>query len=275
MKDDTLPKLLLHKAEQLGDRTALREKEFGIWQTVTWRQFADHVCHFALGLRALGVQRGDKIAIIGDNRPEWLYAELAIQSLGGAAVGVYQDSVAEEVRYIIQASDVRVIIAEDQEQVDKVLEIWDDLRDVLKVIYYYPKGLRNYDYPFLADFPSIEALGQEYVQQYPTMFEAEIAAGSGDDIALLATTSGTTAQPKLAMLTHTNLISQGHGLLAVDPIDTRDEFVSFLPLAWIGEQMVTVAAGLQAGFTINFPESANTVQENIQEIGPHVMFSPP
>lgn len=275
MKNDTLPKLLLHKAEQLGDRVALREKEFGIWQIVTWRQFADHVRHFALGLRALGVQRGDKIAIIGDNRPEWLYAELAIQSLGGAAVGVYQDSVAEEVRYIIQASDIRVIIAEDQEQVDKVLEIWDDLKDVLKVIYYYPKGLRNYDYPFLADFPSIEALGQEYAKQYPSMFETEVAAGSGDDIALLATTSGTTAKPKLAMLTHTNLISQGDGLLAVDPIDTRDEFVSFLPLAWIGEQMVTVAAGLQAGFTINFPESANTVQENIQEIGPRVMFSPP
>ena len=272
---DTLPKLLLHQARQFGDRVALREKEFGIWQTITWRQFAAHVRDFALGLHALGVRRGDKVAIIGDNRPEWLYAELAAQAIGGAAVGVYQDSVAEEVRYVLQASDARVIVAEDQEQVDKILEIWPDLRDVLKVIYYYPKGLRTYREPFLAHFPDIEALGRSYGAHYPQLFDAEVAAGCGADVALLATTSGTTARPKLAMLTHTNLISQGCGLLAVDPIQPGDEFVSFLPLAWVGEQMITVACGMQVGFTINFPESASTVQENIREIGPHVMFAPP
>ncbi|MCG8352031.1 MAG: long-chain fatty acid--CoA ligase [Chloroflexales bacterium] len=275
MNNDTLPKLLLQNAERLGNRIALREKEFGIWQTVSWRQFADHVRDFALGLRALGLQRSDKVAIIGDNRPEWLYAELATQAMGGASVGIYQDSVAEEVKYVLQASEAKVIVVEDQEQVDKILEIWDDLPNILKVIYYYPKGLRGYSEPFLASFPEIEDLGREYGKTHPDLFEQEVAAGKGADVAMISTTSGTTSQPKLAMLTHTNLISQGRGLLAVDPLVPSDEFVSFLPLAWVGEQMITVASGIQAGFTINFPESASTVQQNIREIGPRAMFAPP
>jgi long-chain acyl-CoA synthetase len=275
MDDTTLPRLLMENARRLGNRVALREKDFGIWQTVTWRQFADHVRAFAMGLRALGIERGDKVAIIGDNRPEWLYAELAAQSIGGASVGIYQDSVAEEVRYLVEASDARVIVAEDQEQVDKIIEIWSHLRGVLKVIYYEPKGLRSYREPYLAGFPDIEELGRAFDRKHPGLFEAEVAQGHPDDIAILSTTSGTTGKPKLAMLTHRNLISQGAGLLAVDPLGTDDEFVSFLPLAWVGEQMITVAAGLQCGLTINFPESTDTVQENIREIGPRVMFSPP
>ncbi|HET9223064.1 MAG TPA: AMP-binding protein [Roseiflexaceae bacterium] len=275
MNDDTLPKLLLCNAERLGDQVALREKEFGLWQSVSWRQFAQHVRDFALGLHALGLRRGDKVAIIGDNRPEWLYAELATQALGGVSVGIYPDSAAEEVRYILQQGDARVIVAEDQEQVDKILEIWDDLRGILKVIYYYPKGLRNYREPFLAEFAWIEELGCAYGAQHPRLFDEEVTAGRGYDLAMLSTTSGTTALPKLAMLTHTNLISQGRGLLAIDPLEPTDEFVSFLPLAWVGEQMLTVACGLQAGFTIDYPESASTVQQDIREIGPHMMFSPP
>jgi long-chain acyl-CoA synthetase len=275
MDDATLPRLLMENARRLGNRVALREKDFGIWQTVTWRQFADHVRAFAMGLRALGVERGDKVAIIGDNRPEWLYAELAAQAIGGASIGIYQDSVAEEVRYLVEASDARVIVAEDQEQVDKIIEIWSHLRGVLKVIYYEPKGLRSYREPYLAGFPDIEELGRAFDRKHPGLFEAEVAQGHPDDIAILSTTSGTTGKPKLAMLTHRNLISQGAGLLAVDPLGPDDEFVSFLPLAWVGEQMITVAAGLQCGLTINFPESTDTVQENIREIGPRVMFSPP
>lgn len=272
---DTFPKLLLRNAARKRNRVALREKEFGIWQTVTWQQFADHVRDFALGMHALGLRRGDKVAIIGDNRPEWLYAELATQALGGAAVGVYQDSGADEVKYIVQAADVRIVVAEDQEQVDKILDIWGDLHNVLKVIYYYPKGLRTYSEPFLAYFPDIEKLGADYGKAHPHLFADEVAAGRGSDVAVLSTTSGTTGTPKIAMLSHDNLISQGQGLLAVDPISEEDEFVSFLPLAWVGEQMITLACGMQVGFTINFPESAATVQENIREIGPHVMFAPP
>lgn len=275
MSDDTLPRLLLQNAARLGDRVALREKEFGIWQTVSWRAFAEHVRAFALGLYTLGLRRGDKIAILGDNRPEWLYAELAAQALGAVAVGIYQDSSAEEVCYVLQASQARVIVVEDQEQVDKILEIWSELAGVLKVIFYYPKGLRNYTAPFLAPFPAIEDLGRDFDRQHPDFFLQEVAAGRSDDVAILATTSGTTGRPKLAMLTHGNLISQGRGLLAVDPLGDEDEFISFLPLAWVGEQMIAVAAGLVAGMRINFPESAATVQQNIREIGPHVMFAPP
>jgi long-chain acyl-CoA synthetase len=275
MANETLPSLLIRDAERLGEKVALREKEFGIWQTVTWRQFVGHVRAFAMGLAAIGVRRNDIVAIIGDNRPEWLYAELGAQALGGISVGVYQDSAPEEVKYILQATEARVIIAEDQEQVDKVLELWPDLSGVLKVIYYEPKGLRNYSEPFLSTFPAVEELGRQFDQQNPGYFDRELDQGRAEDVAMLVTTSGTTGKPKLAMLTHNNLISQGRGLLKVDPLEPTDEFVSFLPLAWVGEQMITVAAGIQAGFTINFPESSATVQENIREIGPRVMFAPP
>ena len=275
MPEETLPRLLIRNAERLGTKVALREKEFGLWQTVTWRQFGDHVRAFALGLVALGLRRGDTVAIIGDNRPEWLYAELGAQAVGAVSVGIYQDSAPEEVRYILQETTARVIIAEDQEQVDKILELWPDLVAVLKVIYYEPKGLRNYGEPFLATFTAIEELGRGFDQAHPGHFERELALGRSEDVAVLVTTSGTTGKPKLAMLTHSNLVSQGRGLLEVDPLAASDEFVSFLPLAWVGEQMITVAAGIQCGFTINFPESSATVQENIREIGPRVMFSPP
>ena len=275
MPEETLPRLLIRNAERLGTKVALREKEFGLWQTVTWRQFGDHVRAFALGLVALGLRRGDTVAIIGDNRPEWLYAELGAQAVGAVSVGIYQDSAPEEVRYILQETTARVIIAEDQEQVDKILELWPDLVAVLKVIYYEPKGLRNYGEPFLATFTAIEESGRSFDQAHPGHFERELALGRSEDVAVLVTTSGTTGKPKLAMLTHSNLVSQGRGLLEVDPLAASDEFVSFLPLAWVGEQMITVAAGIQCGFTINFPESSATVQENIREIGPRVMFSPP
>ena len=275
MNNDTFPKLLLQKAKEVGDRVALREKEFGIWQTVTWREFADHMRDFALGMHVLGLRRGETVAIIGDNRPEWLYAELAAQSLGAKSVGIYQDSAAQEVKYLVEASDARIIVAEDQEQVDKIIEIWHDLHDIVKVVYYYPKGLRNYQEPYLAHFPDIEKLGREYNRKNPNFFDEQVGKGKGTDVAILSTTSGTTGRPKLAMLTHNNLISQGQNLMAVDSFEMTDDFVSFLPLAWVGEQMITVACGIQKGFTINFPESASTVQDNIREIGPHAMFSPP
>ncbi len=275
MNNDTFPKLLLQNATKLKDEVALREKEFGIWQTVTWGEFADHVRDFALGLHVLGLRSGDTVAIIGDNRPEWLYSELAAQSLGAKSVGIYQDSAANEVKYIVQASHARVVIAEDQEQVDKMLEIWEELDDIAKVIYYYPKGLRNYEEPFLAHFPDIEALGRDYQTKHPNFFAERVSAGKSSDIAILSTTSGTTGRPKLAMLSHKNLISQGKSLVETEGFSPEDEFVSFLPLAWVGEQMITVACGIQVGFTINFPESASTVQDNIREIGPRAMFSPP
>lgn len=276
MPAETLPQLLLEKAALFGDaKTALREKEYGIWQSVTWAEYLNHVKYFCLGLVSMGLGPDDTIAIIGDNRPEWIYAELAVQSAGGKSVGIYQDSIVREVAYIITHSEARFLVVEDQEQVDKILELWPELQGVEAVIYYDPKGLRNYTEPFLLDFREVEARGQAYEKEHPQVFAAMVGQGKSSDVAILSTTSGTTGNPKLAVLTHGNLISMGRNLMKVDPMTPDDEFVSFLPLAWIGEQMMSIACGLQVGFTINFPEEPETVQENIREIGPHVMFAPP
>ncbi len=276
MQPETFPQFLVEKAKLYGDKkTALREKEYGIWQSVSWAEYLEHVKYFAMGLASMGFERGDTLAIIGDNRPEWVYAELAAQSAGGKSIGIYQDSIVNEVAYIVTHSDAKFLVVEDQEQVDKIIELWPQLHTVEKVIYYDPKGLRNYTEPYLMYFAEVEELGRAFEKEHPAWFEESVAQGRGEDIAILSTTSGTTGYPKLAILTHNNLISMGRNLMKVDPMSEEDEFVSFLPLAWIGEQMMSLACGLQAGFTINFPEEPETVQENIREIGPQTMFSPP
>ncbi len=275
MVEDTLPKLLVANARRYGDKIALREKEFGIWQSMSWAEYLDHVRHFSLGLLSLGLEPGDKIAIIGDNRPEWVIAELAAHAAGAISMGVYQDSIADEVQYLVDFSDARFVIAEDQEQVDKILEVWDRLPKVEKVIYYDPRGLRNYTEPFLLYFPEVEAMGETYERAHPDLFMRNVDKTRADQVAIFSTTSGTTGKPKIAMLTHNNLLSMSRNLLAIDPMTPDDEYLSFLPMAWIGEQMMTVSSALTAGFTVNFPEEPETVRENLREIGPHVMFSPP
>ncbi len=272
---ETLPQFLYEHAQRTPQKVALRERLYGIWQTMTWREYYEHVKYFALGLVSLGLQPEETIAIIGDNRPEWLIAELAAQAVGAKSVGVYQDSIASEVVYILNHADVTFVVVEDQEQVDKILEIWPQLQGVRKVIYYDPKGLRNYTEEFLMYFPQVEALGREYEAAHPGWFEERLSQGRGEDLAILSTTSGTTANPKLAMLTHKSMLSMGRNLMKVDPLTPQDNFVSFLPLAWIGEQMMVMSCGLQVGFTVNFPEEPETVQHDLREIGPQVMFSPP
>ncbi len=275
-RPQTLPQYLYAHAQKHPDRVALRERIYGIWQEMTWRQFYEFVKHFALGLHELGLQPEDTVAIIGDNRPEWVIAELAAQSLGSKSVGIYQDSIPPEVEDIAVRADATFIVAEDQEQVDKIIEIWPSLKDrVHKVIYYDPKGLRAYNQPYLMYFHDVVALGKAFEEKHPGWFEERLAQGKATDLAILSTTSGTTARPKLAMLTHKNLLSMAKNLMAVDPLEPDDEYVSFLPLAWIGEQMMTVASGLYIGFKINFPERPETVQHDLREIGPQVMFSPP
>ncbi len=272
---ETLPQWLFYHAHHTPDRIALRERNYGIWQPLLWREYADHVRAFCCGLVSLGLQPQETIAIIGDNRPEWVIAELAAQAAGAKSVGIYQDSVVKEIVYILTHADVSFIVVEDQEQVDKILELWPEIQGVRRVIYYDPKGLRNYTEEYLMPFTQVEELGRAYDQEHPGWFEARLAQGKASDLAILSTTSGTTANPKLAMLTHNNLLSMGRNLMQVDPLEPGDEFVSFLPLAWIGEQMMSLACGLQVGFTINFPEEPETVQADIREIGPQAMFSPP
>jgi long-chain acyl-CoA synthetase len=276
MAAGTFPKLLIEQAKKYGTtKIALREKDLGIWQSVTWAQYLEQVKYFSLGLISLGFTPGDKIAIIGDNKPEWLIAELAAQSARGYGVGIYQDSILKEVAYILNHSETKFVIAENQEQVDKILDIQDELPGIRKVIYYDPKGMSRYRSDLLAHFSDVMTLGREHEKSHPGLFEDNVAATRPEDIAWICTTSGTTGFPKLAMLTHLNLISMATNLGRVDPKFDSDEFVSFLPLPWVGEQMMALASALLFGLTVNFPESVESAQMDLREIGPHILFSPP
>ncbi len=273
---DTFPKLLERNAERYGDRkVAMREKEFGIWQAFTWKEYRDHVKDFSLGLVSLGIARGDKVAIIGDNRPEWVWAEVAAQAAGAVPLGLYQDSTLKEVSYIIDHSDSTFVVAEDQEQVDKILDMKDQLPKVRYIVYTDPRGMRGYKDSCLLDFKEVEQYGRELEHREPDRYGKNVAAGGWEDLALICYTSGTTGFPKGAMLSFRNLLTMAANLMEVDPKRETDEFVSFLPLAWIGEQMMCLSSALLSGFTVNFPEKPDTVQENIREIGPNIMFSPP
>jgi long-chain acyl-CoA synthetase len=276
MAADTFPKLLMEQAKKYGaGKIAIREKDLGIWQSLSWEQYLDKVKYFSLGLISLGFQPGDKISIIGDNKPEWLIAELAAQAAGGFGTGIYQDSILKEVAYIINHSETKYVVAEDQEQVDKILDMREELPGVQKVIYYDSKGMGKYRSDLLAYFPDVITLGREYEKTHPGAFEANVEKTRAEDVAWICTTSGTTGFPKLAMLTHKNLISMATNLGQFDPKHDTDEFVSFLPLPWVGEQMMALASGLLFGLTVNFPESVESAQADLREIGPHIMFSPP
>jgi long-chain acyl-CoA synthetase len=273
---DTFPKLLVRNAETFGDRkVAMREKEFGIWQEFTWKEYHDHVKYFSLGMVSLGLALGDKVAIIGDNRPEWVWGEVAAQAAGAVPLGLYQDSTLKEVSYIIDHSNASFVLAEDQEQVDKILDMKEQLSKVRYIIYSDPRGMRGYKQPFLLDFKEVENFGRELEQRDPGLFAKNVAAAKYEDLAFICYTSGTTGFPKGAMLSFRNFLSMAANLMEVDNKFEKDEFVSFLPLAWIGEQMMCLSSALITGFTVNFPEKPETVQENIREIGPTIMFSPP
>ncbi|AEB12043.1 long-chain fatty acid--CoA ligase [Marinithermus hydrothermalis] len=276
LKRYTLPQLLKLRAEREGDRVALREKDYGIWNEVTFREYYETVRDFAHGLVALGFQEGEKFAIIADNIPEWLYAELAVQGLGGVSVGVYPSSVPPEIAYVLDYTDAAMVLAEDQEQVDKLREIRDQIPKVRKVIYEDPRGMRGYrDDDWFISFAEVLELGRAHRERHPGLFEERLAQGKPDDICHFSLTSGTTGKPKAAMLRHKNLIHMGVALQEVDPMEPTDDYLSFLPLAWIGEQMMTVGMGLTGGFAVNFPEDVETAMHDLKEIGPHVMFSPP
>ncbi len=274
--NSTLPGLLRANAKKFGkDKVALREKEFGIWQDVSWQDYFDHVKYLALGLASLGFADDDALAIIGDNRPEWVYAELAAQSLKGRPLGIYQDSILTEVAYVIDHSQAAFVVAEDQEQADKVLDMKEKLPRIKKIIYTDPKGMRDYDDPLLIYMPEVEKLGREFEKSHPDYFDKSVDRLTPADMALVAYTSGTTGFPKGSLLTHTNMLKMALNLNQVDPKLPSDEFVSFLPLPWIGEQMMSVATALAIGFTVNFPESPETAMADLYEIGPNVVFSPP
>ena len=275
-KDLTIPKLFVRQCRKYGkNKVAMREKEFGIWIPFTWQDYYDNVKYLSLGMVSLGLKPGDKVAMIGDNRPEGLWAEMAALCAGGVAVWLFQDCMMDEVKYIIDHSDTRMFVGETQEEVDKALSIKEECPKLEKILWDDPKGMRNYHHDFLMSLKKVQELGRELDREDPDLFEKLVQQGTGDDVCLLFYTSGTTSLPKGVLLSHWNMLTMGHNLMAVDPCYDTDDFVSYLPFAWIGEQMMSISCGLQVGYTLNFPEEPDTAQENIREIGPHVMFAPP
>ena len=275
-EDLTIPKLFYQQAVRYGkDRVAMREKEFGIWLPISWQEYLENVKYLALGLISLGLEDGDKVAMIGDNRPEGLWAEMATLCARGIGVWLFQDCLIDEVKYIIDHSDTKFLFGEGQEEVDKGISIFNECPKLQKIIWDDPKGMRNYDEDYLISLKEVQQLGRELDKEKPNLFEELINKGSGEEVALLFYTSGTTALPKGALLSHHNMLTMGQHLMAVDTCLDSDDYVSYLPFAWIGEQMMSISCGLQIGYTINFPEEPETAQENIREIGPHVMFAPP
>ena len=275
-KELTIPKLFFEQAKRYGkDRVAMREKEFGIWRPVTWYDYFENVKYISLGLISLGLKEGDKVSMIGDNRPEGLWAEMAALCAQGVGVWLFQDCLVDEVKYIIDHSDTRFIFGEGQEEVDKSISIFHECPKLEKIIWDDPKGMRNYDQDYLISLKEVKELGRELEKKEPDLFKELVYKGHGDEVALLFYTSGTTSLPKGALLSHNNMLTMGKHLMDVDPCLDTDDYVSYLPFAWIGEQMMSISCGLQIGYTINFPEAPETAQENIREIGPHVMFAPP
>ena len=271
----TLPRLLQRNARDRGDRPAIREKDRGIWQSWTWREYHDHVRDFALGLAALGFQRGEKLSVIGDNRPRLYWAQVAAQALGGISAPVYQDSIAKELQYVWSHAEVAVIVAEDQEQVDKVVSLKDQLPAVRHVIYDDPRGMAQYRHDWLRSFAEIEELGRKFGQEHPGYLEAAIDRGRPDDVAMIWYTSGTTGHPKGAMLTHANLIETARMLTKVEDLRPEDDWLSYLPMGWAGDGFYSLVMGLLVGFCCNCPESPETVQRDLRELGPTTLLAPP
>jgi len=265
----TLPKLLLEKAELYQDRVAMRKKYKGIWQEISWKTYLEKVRLFCLGLLELGMEGGDHASILGENSPEWLFADLAFQCLGGVSIGIYPTNSEEQVQYILDHSQSRIVVVSDQEQADKVLAVKEELPLLKKMVVIDMKGLRYYDDPLIISYREVEQLGRLAQENAPGDFEQLVKRTKPEDIALIIYTSGTTGHPKGAMLTHRNLMYQIlEGVQPVLHFTDKDSLVSYLPLCHILERSLSVVMPLIFGYTINFAESVDTVQQNIQEISP-------
>jgi long-chain acyl-CoA synthetase len=274
-KTDTLPKLLQRNAEESSGAAGIREKTLGVWQTLSWSAYRDNVRDFALGLAAMGFKRDDKLSVVGDNRPELYVAQLATQALGGMSVPVYQDSIASELVYVLNHAETSVIVAEDQEQVDKAMSLKDKLPKLRWIVFDDPRGLWSYDDAMLRSFESVLEAGRAFAKANPEFYAAELAKGRADDVAMIAYTSGTTGTPKGAMLSHRNMIAAAEGFIEVNDTKAGDNWLSYLPMAWVGDAAFSLGMALVGKLVANCPESPETVQRDLRELGPNAMLAPP
>ena len=272
---DTFPRLLLHHAAVRPDAPAIREKDLGIWQSWTWGEVCEQARLLAAGLAAMGFRRGDHLAIIGENRPRLYWSIMAAQALGGVPVPLYQDSIAQELAFVLGDAEVEFAVVEDQEQVDKLLEILPQCPKLKYIIYDDPRGLRNYQQPQLHTFESVQERGKRFNEERRAFWDQEIAKGRASDTAAMFYTSGTTGHPKGVVLTHANLIEASRAAVELDHLTAEDEVLAYLPLAWIGQNIFSYAQALIAGFCVSCPESADTVSIDMREVGPTYYFAPP
>jgi len=272
---DTFPKLVRENARRIGGKVAIREKDFGIWQPYTWSRYFDEARLIAHGLASLGFARGDRVAIVGDNRPELYWAMMATQALGGVPVPIYQDSVEKEMEYIVDHAEARFAVVEDQEQVDKLLSLRARCPRLTRIVYDDARGMRAYSEPGLVSLAELRELGRKFEVGHPAHFDAEVAGGAADDLAIICYTSGTTGVPKGAMLSHRNLIVTARNAARFEGLGEDEEVLSYLPMAWVGDHVFSYAQSITCGFSINCPESAATVLSDLKEIAPTYFFGPP
>jgi long-chain acyl-CoA synthetase len=275
LTDYTLPQMLVKQARELGSqRAAIREKNFGIWQTYNWNDYLQYTKKVALGLASLGLKRGENIGIITNNHPEWLFTELGAQALGAVTLNLFTTAVAKELAFGLSRVQAAFVIAEDQEQVDKLLEVKEELSFVRKVIYIDPTGMRTYaDDQWLMSFQSLLELGENFDKKTPQYFTDELAKGKPNEVALMIMTSGTTGLPKLAMITHENFTEMARKWLETAPIGIGDNWISITPPAWIVDQMWGMGITLSGGMIMNFPETTETVVEDFRDVGPTVIIT--
>ena len=275
---DTLPKVLIHNASKFAARPAIRLKDLGIWQSWTWAQVLDEVRNFAIGLERLGVKRGDTVAIAGDNRPRLYWSMMAAQSLGAIPVPMYQDAVAQELAYVLAHSEATIAIAQNQEQVDKLLSIAAEAPLLHRIVYDEPRGLGGYDPIRVRSFESVSREGRDAIANDPKTAEtwlSRVSQGAGSEPSVILYTSGTTGQPKGVVLSHDNVLITARNANAFDKITEEDEIIAYLPMAWVGDHIFSYGQALAAGFCVSCPESPQTMTEDRREIGPTYFFAPP
>ena len=272
---DTFPKILLSNARHLGDRPAYRQKYLGIWQTLSWKQAAKTAKELALGLVSLGLKRGDKVAVVGQNTSLMYISFDAIQAVGGVPVPLYADSVAEEMSYVLDHAEARYAICQNQEQIDKIEETRNKLPSIEAMIFEEPKGMRRYDQPYIHSLDKVLTMGRQHEANFPGFFEEQVNKGTGEDLAIIVYTSGTTGKPKGVMLSFDALCNSARLASDMESLGADEDVIGYMPLAWVGDHFISHAQQHVSGFKVNCPESPDTLLEDLRDIGPTYIVAPP